>query len=129
MVTRKGQALVETSLILPIFMLVILGVLDPFFFALDAAVAKSWSFLAAREASIHEAGGGVTCAMRVSNAPMDTMIRAENVVMTVTPCPNDPTWVTPTGSQVTARITFDYPTLFWAGATWHGAAETRNIFQ
>lgn len=126
---NRGQALVETSLVLPIFLMVVLAVLDPFFFSLNLAVGKAWTFLAAREASVHVAGGGVTCAMRVSATPIDTMTRAESVTPTVTPCPNDPLWNPPTGSQVLAKLEFDYPTIFYFGTTWHGVVETRNIFQ
>jgi len=127
----RGQSLVETTLVLPIIIMVLLFSIDPFLFAVNLALGKYYTFQAAREASIYMADGTHTCqqmANRVVGAgPPFLMVDTGGWSMTVTPCPNDTGWTTPTGQFVTATIIFHQKRVFWISPT--GTVISQDIFQ
>ncbi len=130
---QKGQAIVETALVLPLFLLLILGALDPFLFGMNNAMAKVYTYQASREATIWIAGDTQTCYDRSHAILMDGedpgLVQVSSWTFAIYPCPNDPYWTTPTGDMVLATFSFDYTPFFWPTADWHGSVSTQAIFQ
>jgi hypothetical protein len=138
---EKGQALTEFALVFGILLTMLLLAMDPFFYAANLAVSKLQSFYASREASIYLAGDGRTCEQAVNDALGNPSLF--NVSSTglffgyypdpdggddISQCPNFPSWVPPTGQQVTATFIFSMNTIFWGG-TWDGSMSTTDIFR
>lgn len=131
MKSEKGQALVETALVMILICFALLMALDPFILGLDTAMAKIYTYQAAREATVWMTGDSHTCYARahgvVDGDPM--LPYTTNWSLSVYPCPNDYQWNVPSHEQVVARMEFDYVPIFFPGGPWHMEVETVGIFQ
>lgn len=132
---QKGQAMVEFSLVLTLVLLILLGLIDPFFYGVNIAIAKIHSYQAAREASIFIADGTHSCsymAQRVVGTPILLMVDTNdpaNWDLTVDPCLDDTSWSP--SSAVPVKATFKWnnqKTIWWSGP-WSGEMFTSNVFQ
>jgi len=130
---QKGQAIVETAIMLPIILVLILGAIDPFLFGMNNAMAKVYTYQGAHEATIWIAGDNQTCYERshaiLSDGVDPGLVQVSSWTFAIYPCPNDPYWTTPTGSEVLSTFEFDFTPFFWPTADWHGGVSTRGIFQ
>jgi len=126
---EKGQSLVEFSLFLILGFIALFPVFDVLLFAANIALAGIVSFNMSREASVFYAGDGSTCASIVLAAQDVTEpIGQADWQYSVTPCPDDPYWVTPAG-KVSAIVTVTYDPMFIPGDPWLFEFVTKNTFQ
>jgi hypothetical protein len=135
---EKGQAMVETAVILSIVLLTILGLVDPVVRAVNVGMAFYYTFKAAREASIFIADGTHTCDQMARNAafgpagaPILMMVDTSDPTawsLTISPCPNDPSWSPSSGVSVKATFTFVEKTIWWTGP-WNGSVSHSDVFQ
>ena len=118
-----GQALTEFALVVPIFLMIVLFLLDPAIATFNHAIAKYVTFKAAREASIFLAGSaGDTCYQEAIEAaygnfgvPPLLMVDLNDSSawnMQIDPCPDDPSWSPTSGSFVTATLTWNQDRIF-----------------
>jgi len=118
---NNGQALVETALVLPILLILIIAVLDPFLFMVNNGIARLYASRYVHEASVWMPGDVASCHQRWTiQMPADYgMVGAVGISATVTPCSSDLNWTPTPGDIVTAKITFTYDPL-WYPNSWHG---------
>lgn len=130
----RGQNLIEFSLTIPILLMIIILALDPFFFAFNLAIAKYYSFYAARAASIYLFDGSNNCleeaeeAADIGGAPQIFNLVSGTWGLNMSANCNADALPTPVGEVVTATITFQMSTIWWGG-TWTGTMATSNVFQ
>jgi len=125
----KGQGLVEFALIAPVLVLILLLAIDPFFKAVNIALAKYYTFQAAREASIFLADGNHSCDSWVrSHVSEPTLLMGTGWTLAISPCPTDSSWSQVSGSTVTATFNWEQSTVWWHGP-WTGQMVTRDVFQ
>lgn len=124
-----GQSLVEFALFVILGFVALLLAFDAFLFAANIGLAQVASFNMSREASVFYAGDGSTCAGIAETAQGVTEpIGPASWQYSISPCPNDSTWVAPTGALATAIVTVTYRPMFAPGE-WLFEARTQNIFQ
>ena len=118
--SERGQGLVELSLVIIIFMILMAGFADVAPLAADLYFAKQMSARGARAASIYLADGSErTCFVDVMNAIGDPGLYSAEWTATINgPCTNDPGGTIPIGTSITVTIDVDYSPLFLGGFGW-----------
>jgi hypothetical protein len=126
---QKGQGLTEFALVLPILLVVLLFAIDPFFKGVNIALAKYYTFQAAREASIFLADGTHSCDSWVrSHVSQPTLVMGTAWSLNLSPCPTDPSWSQVSGSTITATFAWTQSTVWWPGP-WTGQMVTKDVYQ
>jgi len=110
--TWKGQALVETALILPVFLLIILATIDIWPALADLIIAKNLSARGARAAAVSLPPDD--CPTLVTNAIGTPDLLFADLTYTM-PCSSGQSFAQ--GEPVTFALTLDYYPTFWGG-TW-----------
>ena len=124
---QRGQSLVETALVLPILLLILVGSTDVFLGAADVAIAKHLSARAARGAALSTMPDGVTsCQARVDSLLTGEYFLLADWSYTVTNCPTDTKVGILRGSSVTVTITLVYHPSFLPGDPWNFVVVTTD---
>lgn len=137
--SQKGQSLVETGLILPIVLVVMLVVPDLVLLIFNHGLAFYYAFRAAREASMFIADGTHTCDQMARSAafgslgkPVFMMVDIDDSTkwsLDITPCPDDPSWSSSSGVDVKATLTFEEDVMGILHGPFHGSIFHIDTFQ
>lgn len=117
--SERGQGLVELSLVIIIFMILMAGFADVAPLAADLYFAKQMSARGARAASIYLADGSRTCYADVMNAIGDPGLYSAEWTATINgPCTNDPSGTISIGTPIIVTIDVVYTPMFLGGFGW-----------
>lgn len=134
---QRGQALVETGLIMPVVLVAILMLTDLAFFGINQGLGWYYSFKAAREASIFLQDGTKSCYQEARNAAFGGLGGAPALFMvgmpgtswefTVEPCPDDSSWSPSSNVPVTATLRWHQKAVWWGN--WDGDVFATDVSQ
>ena len=116
---EKGQALVEFTMVIVMFMIILLGIVVVTPLIANVYIAKQVSAKGARAGSIYYADGVRTCLQDVLDAVGDPpFIRAEWTVEVSPNCDNVPTSTIASNEPIIVIIHVEYSPLFVGGFGW-----------
>ena len=118
---QRGQALVETALVLSLFLLIILATIDIWPAMANLIIAKNLSARGARAAAISLPPDD--CPTLVTNAIGTPELFFTDLTYTM-PCVSGQTFAQ--GEPVTVTMMLDYHPMFWGG-TWNLQVETTDF--
>lgn len=118
---QRGQALVESALVLSLFLVLILGTIDIWPALADLVVAKNLSARGARAAAISLPPDD--CPTLVTNAIGTPELLFADMSFSM-PCYSGQTFAS--GEPITVTVTLDYHPSFWGG-TWTLSVSTTDF--